>query len=108
MDMKKKPRLDETHSMDDHNVTPSEEKIEDLVIGDPCRVIIYNDDHNTAEHVVRSLMEIFGHSFEMAKKIMMEAHKGTKTVAQVETRSKATYHVTLLQKAGLKAEVEAV
>lgn len=104
--MQKCPKLDQVHTMDDHNV-PFEIP-EDIFIGDPCKVVLFNDDHNTAEHVVRSLMSIFGHSLEMAKKIMLEAHKGTKTVAQVETRSKATYHTTLLLKAGLKAEVESV
>jgi ATP-dependent Clp protease adapter protein ClpS len=106
-DQPKRPRVDMMHTMDDHNVT-NIVKDEDLFIGDPCKVILYNDDHNTLEHVVRSLMSIFGHSLEMAKMIALEAHKGTKTVAQVETRSRATYHVTLLQNAGLKAEVEAV
>ena len=53
-------------------------------------------------------MEIFGHSLDMAKKITLEAHRTGRTIAQVETRSRATYHVTLLQSAGLKAEVEAI
>jgi len=97
------------HQDSDHGIKTQEKPVDSgTFIGDPYQVILYNDDHNTCEHVVKCLMEIFGHSAEMAKKIMTEAHQKGRTIAQVETQSRAVHHVALLQAAGLKAEVESI
>lgn len=96
-------KVDQVHRTEDHNVSD-----DGSGTGDQCQVVLYNDDHNTCEHVVRSLMKVFGHSFEMAKKLMLEAHHKGKTIAQVEDREKAMEHAKQLQGAGLRVEVETI
>ena len=76
--------------------------------GDVCQVVIYNDNHNTAEHVMQCLMSIFNHSSGLAKKIMLEAHTKGRAIAQVEDFEKALQHQVQLQSSGLKAEVESI
>ena len=73
-----------------------------------CQVVLYNDNVNTCEHVVKCLMRIFGHSFEMAKKLMWEAHNQGRTIAQVEEKEQAVLHKQQLASAGLTAEVEGI
>ena len=76
--------------------------------GDVCQVVIYNDNHNSCEHVLRCLMSIFGHSSGLAEKIMMEAHTKGKAIAQVENFGDALRHTGELKKAGLGAEVQSI
>jgi ATP-dependent Clp protease adapter protein ClpS len=70
------------------------------------QVIIYNDSHNTCIHVIMCLISVFGHSFELAKKIMMEAHRRGKAIAQVEGRDDAVRHCSQLIAFGITAKVE--
>lgn len=70
------------------------------------QVILFNDEFNTCEYVAQCLMTIFGHSFEMAKKLMLEAHQKGKTIAQVEGQIEAITHAGQLRAAGLRSEVE--
>lgn len=101
-------RVDVVHVDADHVVKERVTTDSGTFMGDPCQVILYNDQKNTCEHVVQCLMDVFKHPAEMAKKIMWEAHEKGKTIAQVETRSRAIYHAGLLAKAGLKADVETI
>ncbi len=96
---KKRIGVDDVHCDTDHKgPTP----------GSPCQVILYNDNHNAAMYVVECLMKIFGHSKGMAEKLMMEAHKSGRTIAQVEDYEKAMEHSKQLTEAGLEASVESI
>ena len=94
---KKSVSLDRVHTEIDHKVP---------VAGDLCQVVLYNDDHNTSSHVVKSLIAIFQHSQAIAEKIMLDAHNSGRSVAEVEDYEKAIEHAKQLAEAGLKSEVE--
>lgn len=78
-------------------------RLEDL-----CQVVLFNDDHNTVDFVVESLMQVFGHPVGLAAKIMMEAHEKGRAIAEVESETPARLHKEQLQSLGLTAEVERV
>lgn len=72
------------------------------------QVVLHNDDHNTMEHVVLSLMRVFGHSADLAAKIMVEAHERGRAIAEVEAESLARKHRDQLQSRGLIATIESL
>jgi len=76
--------------------------------GDVCQVVIYNDNHNTCEHVLMCLMSVFGHSSGLAEKIMMEAHMKGKSIAQVEGFEEAVKHVMELKSLGIGADIQGI
>ena len=76
--------------------------------GDLSQVVIFNDDHNTADYVVLCLMNIFGHSGGLAAKIMLEAHNRGRAIAEVEETGLAREHCSELLESGLGAIVENV
>lgn len=75
---------------------------------DLYQVILHNDDHNTMEHVVYSLMQVFGHPQPLAVKIMLEAHERGQAIAEVEAETLARRHRDQLQSFGLTATVEPI
>ena len=77
-------------------------------VEDICQVILHNDDHNEAGYVARCLMQVFGHGQDMAVKIMMEAHRRGRSIAEVEAESAAIQHRDQLRSFGLSATVEKV
>ena len=77
-------------------------------LGDNCQVILFNDSHNSCEHVMRCLMSVFGHSSGLAEKIMMEAHTKGKAIAQVEGFEDAVRHTSQLKSSGMTAEVQGI
>ena len=89
---------DETRHADDGQAAVLHE---DLV-----QVILHNDDPNTMDHVVRSLVRVFGHSRPLAEKIMIEAHEQGRAIAEVEEENSAQQHRDQLRSCGLVATVE--
>jgi ATP-dependent Clp protease adapter protein ClpS len=77
-------------------------------IGRPAQVILYNDDHHTMEYVVECLTHVFGHPADLAAKIMWEAHRRGRAIAEVEDADAARRHCAQLSGYGLRAEVEAL
>ena len=77
-------------------------------VGWDSQVVLWNDDVNFIEHVIMSLMEVFGHGLAMAKKIAIEAHRRGRAIAEVETRKKAEQHAAGLRRRNLRATVEDV
>ena len=75
---------------------------------DIYEVILYNDEHNTADFVAMCLMKVFNHDMTMATKIMAEAHNRGRAIAEVEAKSDAILHKQQLTSYGLTAEVEQV
>jgi ATP-dependent Clp protease adaptor protein ClpS len=78
------------------------------LLEDLCEVILFNDDHNTAEFVVEALVKVFAHPVELAAKIMFEAHTKGKSIAEVEGETPATLHKQQLESLGLTAEVRRI
>jgi len=61
-------------------------------IGEPADLIVYNDDHNTFDWVMKSFEEILGHSSAQSEQLALLIHfKGKATVksaAMAELRPK--------------------
>ena len=74
--------------------------------GGMSQVVLYNDDVNTFEHVVKTLMQVFGHPHSVAAKLAWDAHRSGRTVAEIEDHGKAVQHKGQLASAQLTAEVE--
>ena len=72
------------------------------------QVILFNDDVNTFDHVVMSLMSVFGHPEPLAEAIALEAHTTGRAIAEVEPRPDAEKHAAALRALGLQASVESV
>jgi len=73
-----------------------------------CQVVLYNDDHNSFDHVVMALVTVFNHTLAIAHKVTMEAHTKGRAIAEVEEAEKATEHVQMLAALGLRAEMEKI
>ena len=59
------------------NSTHTKEKIQTDVlteVEEPCSLIVWNDEVNTFEWVIETLMEICGHSLEQAEQCAMFIH----------------------------------
>ncbi len=58
-----------------------EEDIADSDTGEPAKLLVYNDDHNTFDWVIQCFMEILQHSSEQAEQLALIIHfKGKATV----------------------------
>ena len=75
---------------------------------DMYEVILWNDDVNTMDHVVKCLMQVFAHPVELAVRIMAEAHEKGRAVAEVEAETPARLHRDQLQSFGLTATIEKI
>jgi ATP-dependent Clp protease adaptor protein ClpS len=73
-----------------------------------CQVVLFNDNHNSFDHVILSLIAVFGHNEAIAKKVAMEAHTTGKSVAEVEEAEKALLHKEMLETLGLTSEIEKI
>ena len=50
-------------------------------VGSDAELIVYNDDHNTFDWVIKCFVEVLGHSLEQAEQLSLIVHfKGKATV----------------------------
>jgi ATP-dependent Clp protease adaptor protein ClpS len=83
-----------------------EEEIEDT--GDPARLVVYNDDHNTFEWVIQCFMEVLNHTFEQSEQLAMIIHfKGKATVKTAPFKELKPKKDALIDR-GLSAVIEEV
>lgn len=70
------------------------------------RVLLHNDDANTMDHVVRTLMRVF--RFEQSKcgRIMLEAHHNGLALCTIEPLEQAELHQDQLRSSSLAATIE--
>ena len=88
--------------------TPVHEAGSVALLEETWQVILHNDDRNSMDHVVRTLMRVFGHGEDLAAKIMLEAHDSGRAIAEVEAESPARLHRDQLQSYGLVATLERI
>lgn len=74
--------------------------------GRPYQVIIWNDDHNTMDHVLRCLVRICNQPPQAAVEIMMTAHTQGKAVAKTCAFELAEAIREQLEFNGLTATIE--
>ena len=70
------------------------------------KVLLYNDDRNTMEHVVKALMHVFRFTKPVCERIMMEAHLNEIALCTVEPLEQAELHRDQLQSFSLAATIE--
>jgi len=58
-----------------------DEELDETGVGNNAQLIVYNDDHNTFDWVIQSLMEVLDHSSAQAEQLTLLIHyKGKATV----------------------------
>lgn len=70
------------------------------------KVLLHNDDLNTMDHVVQSLMRVFKFHQRRCEQIMMEAHNHGTAVCAVEPLEQAELHRDQLRSYSLIATIE--
>ena len=70
------------------------------------KVLLHNDDHNTMDHVVMALMNVFRFGKEACERIMLETHNQGVALCTVEPLEQAEYHRDQLQAYSLAATIE--
>ena len=68
-------------------------------------IILYNDDHNTFDHVIETLMKICEHTPEQAEQCALLVHYKGKCGVKTGTYDELEPRCTGLLHAGLSAEI---
>lgn len=70
------------------------------------KVLLHNDDRNTMEHVVGSLLRVFGFERKECERIMLEAHTSGVALCIIEPLEQAELHRDRLESLSLTATIE--
>lgn len=70
------------------------------------RVLLHNDDINTMDHVVRSLIQVFRFDVAEATAVMREAHEKGVALCAREPKERAEFHRDQLRSFSLAASIE--
>lgn len=82
-----------------------DEVLVEEAVGNTNEIVLYNDDVNTFDHVIESLVKICGHTWEQAEQCAILVHyKGQCTVKTGEL-PKLKPQCASLQDAGLSAVI---
>ncbi|KDN56431.1 ATP-dependent Clp protease adaptor ClpS [Flavobacterium seoulense] len=68
-------------------------------------IILYNDDVNTFDHVIETLMRVCEHTVEQAEQCSLIVHYNGKCTVKTGPINKLKPQCTLLLEAGLSAEI---
>jgi ATP-dependent Clp protease adaptor protein ClpS len=71
------------------------------------KVLLHNDDRNTMDHVVKTLMRVFRFEQTECERIMLEAHRNGVALCTVEPLEQAELHRDQLQSFSLISTIEA-
>lgn len=74
--------------------------------GDPSYLIVYNDDHNTFDWVIKSFVEVLEHSSEQAEQLSMMIHFKGKATVKTAPKSVLKPRKDALTERGLSAVIE--
>ena len=85
--------------------TFAEEDVIEL-IDDECHLILYNDDVNTFDHVIDTLVEVCHHTFEQAEQCTIIVHFKGKCDVKTGSYEYLKPLCTALLDAGLSAQIE--
>jgi ATP-dependent Clp protease adaptor protein ClpS len=72
----------------------------------PYRVLLHNDDENTFEHVIVSLVELTPLNLEKALDVATEAHEQGVSLVMVTHQERAELYRDQLQSKGLVSSIE--
>lgn len=83
----------------------SEEFLLEEVLTSEREIILYNDDVNTFDHVIETLIYVCNHTPEQAEQCSLIVHYNGKCVVKTGSYEDLKPRCTLLLDAGLTAEV---
>ncbi len=87
--------------------TPERVTEEERALEPPYALILHNDDVNSMQHVVESLLRCVPDlSHEQAAEIMLEAHQSGQAQVIVAPREEAARYRNCLESRGLTATIE--
>ena len=82
------------------------EEVEDVDVGMPSLLIVYNDDHNTFEWVIQCFMEILKCSSPQAEQLAMIIHFKGKATVKTAPKPELRPKKEALTDRGLSAVIE--
>jgi len=68
-------------------------------------IVLFNDEVNTFDHVIESLVDVCKHSYEQAEQCSLLVHYKGKCTVKTGTYEELEPQCTQLLKAGLSAEI---
>ena len=83
-------------------------QIEDHVSFASHQIVLYNDNVNTIEHVIRCLIHICKHTIEVARQIALEAHREGRSIAYIGSHDECLDRKIQLQNERLTVQVESI
>ena len=83
----------------------SEKEIVEIDLVHENEIILYNDDVNTFDHVIRTLIQVCEHTSEQAEQCSLIVHYKGKCSVKSGTFSDLKPRCTKLLQAGLSAEI---
>ena len=85
-----------------------EDEVDDTSTGEPAQLIVYNDDHNTFDWVIKCFIEVLGHAQSQSEQLALIIH--TKGKASVKNGPKKILkpQKDALTERGLSAVIEEV
>ena len=88
---------------------PREKQLEDVLLeegtADLNEIVLFNDDVNTFDHVISTLVEVSEHSLEQAEQCSLIVHYKGKCTVKTGEYSELRPRCTKLLEAGLSAEI---
>ena len=88
-----------------HIETQEEVEVE-VKLGEEWSLVVYNDDHNTFDHVIERLVNICKHSVLQAEQCALIIHFKGKCTVKSGAYDKLEPMCTSLLEAGISAEIE--
>ena len=88
------------------NIETQEEVEVDVKLNEDWSLVVYNDDHNTFDHVIEMLVKICGHSVLQAEQCAMIVHFKGKCTVKSGAYDKLEPLCTSLLEADITAEIE--
>ena len=73
--------------------------------GNLNEIVLFNDDVNTFDHVIETLVDVCKHSYEQAEQCSLLVHYKGKCTVKTGTYEELEPQCTQLLKAGLSAEI---
>ena len=70
------------------------------------KVLLHNDDQNSFDHVIRSLMQVFSFSLEDSVALTLEAHNNGLVLCKTEPLEHAELHKEQLMSLSLSVSLE--
>lgn len=92
----------------EEDVLVEDEVTDDTDTGDPAQLIVYNDDHNTFDWVIKCFVEVLGHAHTQSEQLALMIHTKGKASVKNGSKKKLRPFKDALTERGLSAVIEDV